>query len=425
MLLDFCYPKFTRNHNGYKLTCMPFTPLAEKLRPVKIDDFVGQKEITGVVKALLTQSQESDFFPSLIFWGPPGSGKTTLARIIALGLGRKFHEFSAVNTSTKEVEKIIPHRELSHTKGFDFINDREEKKAPVVFIDEIHRFNKAQQDSLLPHVERGDIVFIGATTENPSFEVIGPLMSRCRVLILGRHEDEDLKIIVKRGLDELKATLDNDVLNFIAFSSNGDARIALNILEIASHLTKGSRIELNNVEDALQRPNLSFDLKGEEFYNTISALHKSLRGSDPDSALYWLGRMLEAGQDPLYIARRLVRFASEDVGLEDPQALILAMSAFNACQVVGMPECELALAQTVVYLAKAPKSNKLYISYGRVKDDVKKYGNLPVPLEIRNAPTKFMKGIGYGKDYKYEHSLEAKKTDQEYMPKKLAGKKYL
>lgn len=404
---------------------MPFTPLAEKLRPVKIDDFVGQKEISGVVKSLLTQSKESDFFPSLILWGPPGSGKTTLARIIALGLGRKFYEFSAVNTSTKEVEKIIPRKEGSRAKGFDFINDREERKAPVVLIDEIHRFNKAQQDSLLPHVERGDIVFIGATTENPSFEVIAPLMSRCRVLILNQHEDEDLKTIIRRGLEMLKVSLNEDVLDFIAFSSNGDARVALNILEISSHLAINHKIEMKNVEDALQRRGLNFDLKGEEFYNTISALHKSMRGSDPDSALYWLGRMLEAGQDPLYIARRLVRFASEDVGLEDPQALILAMSAFNACHVVGMPECELALAQTVVYLAKAPKSNKLYVSYNKVKDDVKKYGNLPVPLEIRNAPTKFMKGIGYGKGYKYEHSPEAEKTNQEYMPKKLAGKKYL
>ncbi|MFA5776721.1 MAG: replication-associated recombination protein A [Patescibacteria group bacterium] len=404
---------------------MPFVPLAEKLRPVKIDDFVGQKEISRVVKSLLTQSKESDFFPSLIFWGPPGSGKTTLARIIALELERKFYEFSAVNTSTKEVEKAVPHKEALQTKGFDFINDHEEKKSPVVFIDEIHRFNKAQQDSLLPHVERGNIVFIGATTENPSFEVIGPLMSRCRVLILGRHEDEDLKTIIGRGLKMLEVSSSEDVLDFISFSSNGDARIALNVLEIASHLATDHKIVMKNIEDALQRQNLSFDLKGEEFYNTISALHKSLRGSDPDSALYWLGRMLEAGQDPLYIARRLVRFASEDVGLEDPQALILSMSAFNACQVIGMPECELALAQTVVYLAKAPKSNLLYVSYGKVKDDVKKFGNLPVPLEIRNAPTKFMKGIGYGKGYKYEHSIEAKETDQEYMPKKLAGKKYL
>jgi putative ATPase len=404
---------------------MAFKPLAEKLRPSKINDFVGQDELIAVVKALLDQAKNSDFFPSLILWGPPGTGKTTLARIIALELGRDFHEFSAVNASTKEVEKVIPSRGVVRTKGFDFMEERNEKKAPVIFIDELHRFNKAQQDSLLPHVERGDIVFIGATTENPSFEVIGPLMSRCRVLILDRHGEENLKVIFKRGLQMLDAELSSDVMDFLAFSSNGDARVGLNILEISAHLAKNRKIERKEVESALQRRNLNFDLKGEEFYNTISALHKSMRGSDPDSALYWLARMLEAGQDPLYIARRLVRFASEDVGLEDAQALILAMSAFSACQVVGMPECELALAQTVVYLAKAPKSNSLYTSYGKVKDDVKKYGNLPVPMEIRNAPTKFMKEIGYGKNYKYEHSLKAEKTNQEYMPEKLAGKKYL
>jgi putative ATPase len=404
---------------------MAFTPLAEKLRPSKINDFVGQDELIAVVKALLDQAKNSDFFPSLILWGPPGAGKTTLARIIALELGRDFHEFSAVNASTKEVEKVIPSREVVRTKGFDFMYERNKEKAPVIFIDELHRFNKAQQDSLLPHVERGDIVFIGATTENPSFEVISPLMSRCRVLILDRHDENNLKVIFKRGLQMLDAELSNDIMDFLAFSSNGDARVGLNILEISSHLAKGRKIEKKDVESALQRRNLNFDLKGEEFYNTISALHKSMRGSDPDSALYWLARMLEAGQDPLYIARRLVRFASEDVGLEDAQALILAMSAFNACQVVGMPECELALAQTVVYLAKAPKSNSLYASYGKVKDDVKKYGNLPVPMEIRNAPTKFMKEVGYGKNYKYEHSLKAEKTNQEYMPEKLAGKKYL
>lgn len=404
---------------------MPFVPLAERLRPATLDDFVGQQDIVTTVRSLLVQSSQSDFFPSVIFWGPPGSGKTTLARIIAGELNRGFYEFSAVNTSTKEIEKVIPHKASATTRGFDFINDYTEKKAPVIFIDEIHRFNKAQQDSLLPHVERGTIILIGATTENPSFEVISPLMSRCRVLILNQLENSQLKTIVNRGLIELKCAADEDILDFVALASNGDARIALNVLEIASHLAANRKIELKNVEDALQRKNLSFDLKGEEFYNTISALHKSMRGSDPDSALYWLGRMLEAGQDPLYIARRLIRFASEDIGLEDPQAFILATSAFNACHVVGMPECELALAQTVAYLAKAPKSNKLYMAYGRVKDDVKKYGNLPVPLVIRNAPTKFMKAIGYGKGYKYDHSLEAKKTDQEYMPKKLTGKKYL
>ena len=404
---------------------MPLQPLADKIRPKTVEDFVGQSKIIEVVKQLLDQSKKSDFFPSLIFWGPPGSGKTTLARIIASNLGRDFYEFSAVNTSMKEIEKIIPKEKSSKYKGLGLVPEKADLKAPIVFIDEIHRFNKAQQDSLLPHVETGVIILIGATTENPSFEVISPLMSRCRVLILKQHSDEELKKIIQRGVVELKVTLEPDVLDFLAFSSNGDARIALNALEIASHLSQSKKIEMNSVEDALQRRNLGFDLKGEEFYNTISALHKSMRGSDPDSALYWLARMLEAGQDPIYIARRVVRFASEDIGLEDPQALVVAISAFRACEVIGMPECNMALAEAVVYCARAPKSNQLYVAYGKVREDVEKYGNLPVPLEIRNAPTKFMKKIGYGKGYKYEHSLKAEKTDQEYMPEKLKGKKYL
>ncbi len=297
---------------------------------------------------------------------------------------------------------------------------------PVVFIDEIHRFNKAQQDALLPQVESGRITLIGATTENPSFEVISPLLSRCRVVVLAQHTEEDLDKIIERGAKHLNVELGKEGRRFLATASNGDARVALNVLEIASNLNKSGKLEVKDLETALQKEQLAFDLKGEEFYNTISALHKSMRGSDPDAALYWLARMLEAGQDPLYIARRVIRFASEDIGLRDPQALILAVAAFNACEKLGMPECNLALAEAVAYLAKSPKDNRLYIAYGKIAEDVKTFGNLPVPLHIRNAPTKLMKNLGYGKDYNYYHSPKGEKLpDIEYLPDKLKGKKYL
>lgn len=298
--------------------------------------------------------------------------------------------------------------------------------APVVFIDEIHRFSKSQQDALLPLVEQGKIIFMGATTENPSFEIIAPLLSRCRVIVMDQLSEEDLKEIIKRALSNLNVELAEDAEKYLIQNSNGDARICINVLEIAHHLQQGKTINLESIQKALQKSFLSFDLQGEEFYNTISALHKSIRGSDPDAALYWLARMLEAGQDPLYIARRLIRLASEDIGLKDPQALVIAVAAFQACERVGMPECALALAEAVVYFAKSPKSNELYMAYEKASADAIKYVNLPVPLHIRNAPTKLMKDLGYGKDYNYYHSSKGEKLpDVEYFPDKLKGTKYL
>lgn len=392
-------------------------PLAEELRPHTLGDFVGQEHIAGkdaILPKLLANAKKAGQFPSIILWGPPGTGKTTLARIIAKELNTTFFEFSAVNASTKEIQNVIP-------KPNGLFNT-----PPVVFIDEIHRFNKAQQDKLLPHIEQGSLIFIGATTENPSFEVIGPLLSRTRVLVLNQHTEEDLEKIADRAEKHLGVALEKDTQEFLIQASNGDARVLLNVLEIASQISPTSQISLTTIESALQRRQLSFDLKGEEYYNVISALHKSIRGSDPDAAIYWLARMLEAGQDPLYIARRLVRAAAEDIGLLDPQALILANSAFEACDKLGMPECNVILAELVVYLAKAPKSNAVYVAYSEARDDVGKYGNLPVPMHIRNAPTKLMKELGYGKNYNYYHSETGEKKEGiDYLPDKLNHKKYI
>ena len=420
-------------------------PLAEKLRPTKLSDFVGQEDLAGkegVIRQLIANAKKTGFFPSLIFWGPPGSGKTTLARIIAQELKREFYEFSAVNTKTKEIENIIKNPIPASTfKELPFKGQALQGSTPIIFIDEIHRFNKAQQDKLLPHVEKGSIILIGATTENPSFEVIGPLLSRTRVLVLRQLEENQLEEILIRGEKEVDKKLDNKAKKYLLESSNGDARVLLTVLEIAANLTSarthsrggvapaahlGSVITLKHIEKALQRKQYTFDKRGEEYYNVISAFIKSMRASNVDAALYYLARMVEAGQDPLYIARRMVVFASEDIGMAQPTALVVANEVFRACETIGYPECQINLMHGVVYLALAKKDRSAYDAYFQALDDVKRFGNLPVPMNIRNAPTKLMKNLGYGKGYK--QSL-AGKTSEKYskeslLPEKIKSKRY-
>lgn len=377
---------------------MAHIPLPEKLRPKSLENYIGQEHVIGTIKKLL---QNKQYFPSLIFWGPPGSGKTTLARIIANELGREFFEFSAVSTKIKEIEDVL----------------KNNTNEPIIFIDEIHRFNKAQQDKLLPYVEKGTIILIGATTENPSFEVIAPLLSRCRVIVLKQHELKDLEKILTRGLKLLKIKLNKKAKQFLLDSSNGDARVLLNVLEIAKSLNSTETLNIENIEEALQRKQLTFDKQGEEFYNVISAFIKSMRASDADAALYYLARMVAAGQDPLYIARRMVVFASEDIGMAVPTALVVANEVFRACETIGYPECQENLAHGVVYLALAKKDRSAYDAYMSALKDVNDFGNLPVPMNIRNAPTKLMKDLGYGKNYD-------KYTKESLLPEKLRGKKY-
>ncbi|MFH1254996.1 MAG: replication-associated recombination protein A [bacterium] len=401
-----------------KLNISKISPLADRMRPLSLDEFLGQDEIVGQGK-LLRNAIISGNPRSMIFWGPPGSGKTTLARIIASLSLADFTQMSAVTSGLKDLRVVI-------RKARE--NAIEEKKT-ILFIDEIHRWNKSQQDALLPHVEKGIIILIGATTENPSFEIRGALLSRCRVFLLKQLDQSAIAEIAKkalrdetRGLGELKIKISDDAVNLLAEMSNGDARTALNALEYVSGVSDD--ISPEDIKQAFQKSYLFYDKDGEEHFNIISALHKSLRGSDADAALYWLARMLEAGEDPIYIARRLVRFASEDVGMANSRALEQTVAAYQACHFIGMPECNVILAQAVVYLAKCEKSNALYAAYGQVSEDIREFGNLPVPLHIRNAPTKLMKDLGYGKNYKYSPDYGYKEK-QEYLPEKLKGRKYL
>jgi putative ATPase len=434
----------------------PTRPLADRMRPRDLDEFVGQEHILGAGKALRVQIERDDI-GSILFWGPPGVGKTTLAKIIARRTKAEFVEYSAVMAGIKEIKQVMVEAERARQYG----------TRTIVFIDEIHRFNRAQQDAFLPHVERGNIRLIGATTENPSFEVISALLSRSRVYVLNALSEEELVTLmqraltdVERGLGELRLTAKPEALARIAAYSSGDARSAYNVLEIAATLAveandkskvndptsandgqiwgtlaplaaggtvdgaSGGVIDKAMVEDALQRRTLRYDKAGEEHYNLISALHKSVRNSDPDATLYWLVRMLESGEDPMYLARRIVRMAVEDISLADPHALEIAMAARDALDFMGLPEGGLALAHAAVYLAIAPKSNALYKAFGAVKRDVEETSADPVPLQLRNAPTRLMKELGYGEGYKYAHDFEEKVTDMECLPENLKGKRW-
>lgn len=400
------------------------TPLASRLRPDTFEDYAGQKHLIGKGK-ILRRLIEEDQISSMIFWGPPGVGKTTLARIIAKQTKAEFVEFSAVTSGIKEIKEVMSQAERNRKMGI----------RTLLFADEIHRFNKAQQDAFLPYVEKGSIILVGATTENPSFEINSALLSRCKVFILKALQEEDLKALLlhalksKKGLGNMQISIKDAHLEAIARFSNGDARTALNTLEMAVFNGRMNEDAVLCVDEeilaqCMNRRSLLYDKNGEEHYNLISALHKSMRNSDPDAAVYWLARMLEAGEDPLYVARRLIRFASEDVGLADPRALELCTAAYQASHFIGMPECTVNLTQAVVYLSVAPKSNALYRAYESAKKDALHMLAEPVPLVIRNAPTRLMKELHYGEGYQYAHDTEEKLTDMQCLPDSLLGRQY-
>lgn len=396
-------------------------PLAERMRPRSLDEFVGQEQVVGL-KSLLRSLIEQDRLVSLIFWGPPGCGKTTLARLIAQRTGSVFVSLSAVNATVADVRRVID--EAAERLGYT-------GHQTILFSDEIHRFSRVQQDTLLPAVEDGTLILIGATTENPSFHINAPLLSRCRVIVLEPLSDEAIRVLIQRalmdrerGLGALQLQLEPTALDVLVSMANGDARVALNTLELAASSAAGGRITAEIVKQALMRQAAVYDRAGDAHYDTISALHKSIRGSDPDAALYWLARMLEHGDDPLYIARRLVRIASEDVGLADPQALLVTVAAQQAVHFIGMPEGSLALAEAAVYLALAPKSNALYRGYEAARADVRQKRNEPVPLHLRNAPTKLLRQLGWGAEYRSPHAEPDGIGRQNYLPPRLRGRRY-
>jgi putative ATPase len=401
-------------------------PLATRMRPRDLEGYVGQEHLMAKGR-VLRRAIEADRIPSMIFWGPPGCGKTTLANVIANSTGAVFAPVSAVSATVADLRRIVAQAQERHkVRG----------QRTILFIDEIHRFSKTQQDAVLPYVEDGTVTLIGATTENPSFEVTSPLLSRSRVIPLKPLNPDEIQVLILRalkdkllGIGELKAELAPDALHHLIAASNNDARMSLNTLEIAALSTapdaEGKRlITLNTIEDAMQKRAVQYDRAGDQHYDLISALHKSMRDSDPDASIYWVAMMLEGGEDPLYIARRMIRFASEDIGMADPQALVIAMAAQQAAHFVGMPECNLALAQAAVYLATAPKSNSLYTAYTKVQEAIKKGASESVPLNIRNAPTQLMKDLGYGQGYKYAHDYPDHQVDQQHLPDSQQDQKF-